>query len=211
MGSVLLASGSAWALDTSDDGHATASNAGGHPTPAVNVRAGIGFGFTVQSDQEALVQTEGYRGTRFHVTAEITKTLGERFGIGLFGLYGWRNAASQASASQGSLSDAPEYSERLGVIAGTLPIAFCICNHRVVMFRLAPFLGAGFGRVELYGHAPWRTGPAFGGAVDLYVPKVHLGVAAGAYFVPLPAPGQAGAHDDLGAYFLSLMTGFDVG
>jgi hypothetical protein len=45
----------------------------------------------------------------------------------------------------------------------------------------------------------------------MFFPKVFFGFAAGVYFVPLPAPGEAGGHNDLGMIHLSLVFGADVG
>lgn len=216
---VLLASGSAVAEGVDEPGRSkdvepARSADRRREVPAVDLRAGIGVGVNVGSDQEDLVQAEGYRGTRYHVTLEVRKTLDEHFGLGFFGLYGWRNADADPQPSSDSyspLATAPTYSERLFIAAGSVPISFCLCEHTVARFAIVPFVGAGFGHVELYRQMPWHTAPAFGGSLELFVPSLYTGISAGAYFVPFEAPGQAGAHDDLGAYFFSLLFGADVG
>jgi hypothetical protein len=207
---LLLGAGSAWGAEASGEAPSAGATPRERTVPAWNLRFGIGFGSRVVSDQEELVQAEGYHGPRFHVTAEITKTFGEHFGLGLFALYGWRSAKSSASTDPVS-PDPPPYSEHLGIVAGTVPLSLCMCKHAVATVRLAPILGVGFGSADLYGEGSSLVGPAFGGSLELFVPVAHVGAAIGAYFVPVPAPGEAGAHDDLGAYFLSLIVGGDVG
>ena len=164
----------------------------------------------MQSKQEAFVQAEGYRGARYHVTAEVTKSLSDHVGAGLFGLYGWRSASADLSNSYTDSSPGPAYDEQLFALMGKLPLGLRVGKRWPCWISVAPFAGVGFGKVELYGHGRWQNGPAFGASVDFFVPAAYLGFAAGAYFLPLGAPGQAGGHEDLGAYFFSLVLGADV-
>lgn len=182
------------------------------PPDAWRLRAGIGLGFATQSDQEELVGDEGYSGARFHVSAEFARMLSERVGVGVRGLYGWRSAgASLGGQNQTAITEAPAYTEQVAGAALEVPIVFGLDERRSATVALVPFGGPGWGAVGLYRSAPWHRGPLFGGAVELFVPRAHVGIAAGAYFLPLPPPGRTGGHDDLGSYFLSLIVGADVG
>ena len=194
---------------------ADAAAARARAVPSISLSAGVGVDFIVGSDQEDLLDDEGYSGARFHVSAEFRKSLGEHFGLGVIALFGWRNATADPNPAGNyesvPLAHAPTYSERLFVAGAELPITFCLCNHSTARLTLAPFVGPAFGRVELYRETPGHWAPAFGGSAELFFPKAFLGFSAGAYFAPFSAPGEAAAATNLGAYFLSFILGFDVG
>lgn len=176
------------------------------------VRAGFGFGFPVQSEQERLVAAESFGGPRFHLTGEFARMFSERFGLGVRGIYGWRSAGAEVGESDAkAITKAPTYEEQFGAVAAELPIVFDLGASHVATLSFVPFVGPGWGGVSLYGSGRWNAGPLFGGEVQLFVPRGHVGLTLGAYFLPLPPPGQLGAHDDLGSYFISLILGADVG
>ncbi len=175
------------------------------------VRAGFGFGFPVQSEQEQLVSEESFGGPRFHVTGAFARMLSERVGVGLRGIYGWRSAGAAVGESDARpITQAPTYSEQFGAVAAELPIVFDVGTNEVATLTLVPFVGPGWGGVGIHGSAPWKAGPLFGGEVELFAPHGHVGVTLGAYFLPLPPPGQLGGHNDLGSFFISLIAGADV-
>jgi hypothetical protein len=75
----------------------------------------------------------------------------------------------------------------------------------------SPWLGVGYGAVSLHNRGDWKAGPAFGIGAGIFFPKVHFGFSAGAYWMPMPAPGDAAGHNDLGMYYGSIILGADVG
>lgn len=182
------------------------------PPRVWTLRAGFGFGLPVQSNQEALVSAEYFGGPRFHATAELARMFSERFGVGLRGMYGWRSAgASVGESGAQALTKAPSYGEQFAGAAVEVPVVFDVGEGGQATLSLVPFVGPGWGSVGIYRGGPWQVGPLFGGEVELYVPRGHIGVSVGASFLPLPPPGQVGAHNDLGSYFVSLILGADVG
>jgi hypothetical protein len=175
------------------------------------VRAGFGFGFPVQSQQERLVADENFGGPRFHVKGELARMFSEQLGLGVRGIYGWRSAgAAVGEPDAKAVTEAPTYAEQFGAVAAELPVVFELGSKRVATLSLVPFVGPGWGSVGIYGSGRWNAGPFFGGEVELFVPRGHVGLTLGASFLPLPPPGRVGEHNDLGSYFISLILGADV-
>ncbi len=206
-GSVLVWSGRSLAAGPADR-DATPTE----PARAFTLRAGAGMGLATQSRQETLVSDENFSGPRFHVSAAFARMFTEHIGVGVRGMYGVRNAGADVGGDQKAiLSTPPSYSERFAAVAVEVPIVFELDARHSATVSLVPFAGPGWGSVGFYRGGPWLGGALFGGEGEIFVPRVHLGVALGAYFLPLPAPGRTGGHNDLGSYFISLIVGADVG
>jgi len=209
-GSLLAWSGHAVAADA--DASPDAPPPPEKPSRVWLARAGVGLGFATQSQQEALVSAESFGGPRFHVSAEVARMLTERVGLGVLGMYGWREAGVDVGSDHTTtLSQPPVYAEQFAGAALEVPIVFDLGPRRSAEVSLVPFAGLGSGGVGLYRSGPWHGGPLFGGSLQIFAPRAYLGAALGAYFLPLPPPGRTGGHNDLGSYFFSLIVGLDAG
>jgi hypothetical protein len=183
------------------------------PTPAKawSFRLGVGLGSPVQSQQELLLDAEGYSGGRSHLSARAAYSLDEHVGVGVLGLYSWRNIAPPGSDKRTLVNGvAREYSERLLLGAAQLPLTLRTGERLELAFSFVPWLGVGTSKAEFGGNVPWQAGPAFGGFLEAFVPVACIGLDLGAYWVPMAKAGEAGGHQDLGMIYLSFTLGLDV-
>jgi hypothetical protein len=179
--------------------------------PNWSIRLSIAFGGAVVSDQERLLELEGYGGLRWNTSLGVARRLGDVVGVGGLVLYGWRSADAASNDQAGVTGRAPSYDETLFALGAQLPLSFSVGLERKAVFFITPWAGVGTARAEFQDGGSWQTGPAFGGGSGIFVPRFFFGVAVGAYFIPLPPPGDAGGHNDLGMFYLSLFLGSDVG
>jgi hypothetical protein len=180
--------------------------------PNWSIRLGLTAGGAVVSDQEELLDLEGYSGMRWNTSLALARKLTDVVGIGGLVLYGWRSADAEIEKENENLTGlAPSYEETLVALGAQVPLSFGIGSKRTAVFFVTPWAGAGFAKAEFESGGAWQAGPAFGASTGMFFPKAYLGFATGLYFVPLPAPGEAGGHNDLGMIFLSLLAGADVG
>ena len=170
------------------------------------------MGAPVLSDQEELVELEGYTGIRWNTSLAIARKVTDVLGVGALVLYGWRSADAEIDEERESLTGAaPSYEERLIAFGAQAPLSFDIGSNRSVLYFVTPWAGVGFAKAEFGSGGNWQTGPAVGANTGIFFTKAYLGFAAGVYFVPLPPPGEAGGHNDFGMIHLSLLLGADVG
>jgi len=170
------------------------------------------MGAPVSSDQEELIDLEGYAGIRWNTSLAIDRKVTDVLGVGGLVLYGWRSADAETDEERENLTGiAPSYEETLIALGAQAPLTFDIGSSRSVLFFVTPWAGVGFAKAEFEHGGSWQTGPAFGANTGMFFTKAFLGIAAGVYFVPLPPPGEAGGHNDLGMIHLSLLLGADVG
>ena len=182
------------------------------PVPNWSFRLGMAGGVPVQSDQEELLELEDYGGPRWAASLSVAHKITDTIGAGGLVLYGWRSASSESSDDDVILTgEAPTYNEMLVALGAQLPISLRIGKKRDVVFFVAPWGGVGFANASFEGDGQWQTGPAFGAGTGLFFSRVHFGFSLGAYWVPLPPPGEAGGHNDFGMLYLSLFFGLDVG
>lgn len=182
------------------------------PVPNWSIRLGLTMGGPVLSDQEELLDLEGYAGIRWNTSLAVARKITDVVGVGGLLLYGWRSADAEVGEERENLTGvAPSYEESLVALGAQAPLSFGIGSRRSAVFFVTPWAGVGFAKAEFESGGDWQTGPAFGANTGMFFPKAFLGFAAGVYFVPLPPPGEAGGHNDLGMIHLSLLVGADVG
>ena len=183
------------------------------PVPNYWIRLGIAAGGPVNSDQEQLLELEGYGGVRLALSLGVARKLTDYVGVGARVLYGWRSADTedQDDASESVVGAAPTYEEELVAVGVELPLSLDLGRKRSAVFFLTPWAGVGFAKAEFDDRGDWQTGPAFGIGTGMFFPKIYLGFSFGAQWVPLPPPGEAGGHNDFGMIYLALIAGADVG
>jgi hypothetical protein len=182
------------------------------PVPNWSIRVGIAGGAPILSDQEELLELEGYAGMRWNTSLAVSRKLTDVVGVGGLLLYGWRSADAEPEQEYENLTGvAPSYDETLIALGAQAPLSFGLGAQRKAVFFVTPWAGVGFAKAEFESGGNWQAGPALGASTGVFFPRVFLGIATGVYFVPLPAPGEAGGHNDLGMIYLSLVLGADVG
>jgi hypothetical protein len=202
------AAGAAPAADTSPEPS--------EPTLVPNywIRLGIAVGGPVNSDQERLLELEGYGGARFAVSLGVARRLTDYVGVGALVLYGWRSAETddeRDDSSETVVGVAPTYEEELVALGAQVPLSLDLGRKRKAVFFLTPWAGVGFAKAEFDDRGDWQTGPAFGVGTGMFFPKAYFGFSLGAQWIPLPPPGEAGGHNDVGMLYLALIAGLDVG
>ena len=163
------------------------------------------------SDQEELLELEGYGGARWHTSLSVSRKLTDVVGVGGFVLYGWRSADAETKEFENLTGIAPSYDETFIALGAQAPFSLGLGAARNAVFFVTPWAGVGFAKAEFESGGSFQTGPAFGAHTGVFFPRVFLGIAAGLYFAPLAPPGEAGGHNDFGMIHLSLIFGADVG
>ena len=185
------------------------------PKPVTNwwLRLGIAVGGPVSSDHEELLAMEGYGGARFALSLGVAHKLADYVGVGGLALYGWRSADTDDESTdvESVVGAAPSYEEELVALGAQVPFSLDLGRKRNAVFSLTPWAGVGFAKADFDDRGDWQTGPAFGAATGVFFPRAHLGFSFGAYWVPLPPPGDAGGHNDFGMLYFSMFVGLDVG
>ena len=181
------------------------------PVPNWSIRVGLAVGGPIKSDQEHLLELMTYGGARWNASLGVARKLTNVVGAGGLVLYGWRAAGPDSNEDESVTGYAPSYDETLFAFGAQLPLTFGVGSQRKIVFFITPWAGVGTARAEFEDGGTWQTGPAFGGGSGLFVPGAFFGAAVGAYWIPLPPPGDAGGHNDLGMFYISLFLGADVG
>jgi hypothetical protein len=189
--------------------------------PPWSLRLGFGGGVPLASSQADLLSAEGYSGPRWAFTGEVERRVYGSLGLGARVIYGWRSlepSLREGATSFGGGAPTVTYTERDWIGAAEAPFDFLIGraggrNDTRIELSLVPWLGVGFGNVDLYDDSSWRAGLAFGGEARLFFRSRHGGggFSVGGYTLRLPPPSVLAGPVDLGVVLFSAIGGFDVG
>lgn len=157
-------------------------------------RAGLGYGSTLGSDENAALTLEGYNGGRVWVTVDGSLMINELVGVGVWGAYAHR----QAQATSGS----PTLRESDWFVGAQVPVS--IVKTRVIQLLLIARLGRAWATLGFGGTGRTVSGFAYGGEVSVLFPRVHLGTSIGLLSAPTDAPGDAGLKYDAGSFYFAL-------
>jgi hypothetical protein len=189
------------------------------------------LGQPIGSEQEDIVEAEGYGGPRGAFMAGASRNVTSWLGVGALGLFGGRSASygppdnldGTENARVTVVGESPNYKEHFFAVGAQLPLTLRLRDSAVVVeFSLVPWGGLGGGRVWLRDVGPFRVGPAYGGYLSLLLTsragdarartlRWRAGLALGGYTAPAEPPGAAGGDGDFGMLHVSLIGGFDVG
>lgn len=183
--------------------------------PPWSLRVSVGAGVPVSTIHEQVLSQEGYDGLRFAFTGSVGRRVHDCIGVGVMGLYGFREIQA-AYRQDASFLDGPKttYSERFSIIAAEVPVTLLFARRfgPWLSLELVPWAGVGFGTASITSDTAWRVGPAFGGTLRVLVrgPRASVGVGLGAYSLRVDTSSLAGPVN-FGTYSLSLIGGFDAG
>ncbi len=164
------------------------------PDPGLIARFGMGYGSVANSDEQRLLELEGYGGGRPWLNLDLTGMVDRNFGFGGFGAYTHRSA----SAVDGS----PDLRENTFMFGVQAPLVVS-ANDGKFRFMLIPRVGRTWSTLSLGNGGSLMSGWMVGGEASFLFPAAHIGGSLGWVWAPLPAPGALGRAYDAGGIYLS--------
>lgn len=205
--------------DTRADAHAPSPRdpATAGELPPWSVRLTIGGGAPVSTVHEELLRQEGYGAPRWMMSGAVERRFHGALGVGAMVSYGLRTTDPDPRDGGGSFLDGPvpTYSERFVLAAFEVPLTFLVAHQRRswVEASIVPWAGLGWGAATLRDGGQWRSGPTLGATFRLMGRSEHvaMGVALGAYTLPIAQPSSVAGTINFGMFSLALVGGFDAG
>lgn len=157
------------------------------------LRLSLGRTITGKSDEDRLLEADGYEGARWLVGVDFARAATESLAIGGFATFGWRDVDPRYGG--------PTLHETIVTAGLQAPL---VLGSRGVAVVLAPRFGWATGRTSLGRGGDWVGGLAYGAELGVVSRSAHFGVAAGWLRAIAPAPGDVGRPYDLGGVSLSI-------
>lgn len=175
------------------------------PPPAVEdptllARFGVGYGSVAHSDEERLLELEGYGGGRPWLELDVTGLFDRHFGLGGFAAYTHRSSSS--------VDGSPDLRETTFMFGAQLPWVMTTESGNF-RFMLIPRIGRSWSTLSLGSGGALMGGWVVGGEASFLFPKAHVGGSLGYVFAPLAAPGALGRAYDAGGLYLAFQVVLD--
>jgi hypothetical protein len=158
------------------------------------VRFGLGVGARMDSEQNDVLNKEGYGGARMLAFLDASMMMQGPIGLGVFGGYGYRSSSPSGGG--------PTLTESTWLVGVQAPIL--LWRARTIELLLVPRFGRAWTTLSFHDAGTPAGGFTYGGEFSLLFPLAHIGFSAGFFRAPTAPTGGAKLNYDAGSVYLAL-------